>query len=64
MADNYSYYMKADLSQFIGEWIAICDEKVIAHDSNFKKTFEKAKELCPNKRPLLTKVRTEDTMIF
>jgi len=64
MANNYSYYMKADLSQFIGEWIAICDEKIIAHDPKFKKAFEKAKEKCPNKKPLLSKVRTEDTLIF
>jgi len=64
MTDNYAVFMDADLSPFIGEWVAICDGKVISHDPSLKRAFEMAKKECPDKRPLLTKVPTTDTLIL
>ncbi len=64
MAKNYDYFLKADLSPFIGEWIAICGNKIIAHGPNVKEVFAAAKEKYPNKRPLLVRVPEKETMIF
>ncbi len=64
MNANYELFMKEDLSSYIGEWIAICDKKIVAHGKDFKKIFEEVKERCPNKRPLITKVPEKETMIF
>lgn len=64
MADNYNYFLKADLSSFIGEWVAVCGNKIVAHGSNIQKVYDKAVKECPNKRPLLAKVPEKETMIF
>ena len=64
MEQNYEFFMKADLSSYIGKWIAICDEKIVSSGNNPKKVFEKAKKLCPGHKPLLTKVPEKETMIF
>jgi len=64
MNRNYDYFMKADLSKFIGQWIAICGKKIISHGKNAKKVYNEAKSKCPKERPLLTKVPEKKTMIF
>lgn len=56
--------MKANLDSYIGEWIAICDKKIVSHGKNVKEVFSEAKKTCPNKRPLITKVPDKQTMIF
>jgi hypothetical protein len=63
-SDNYQGYMNADLRQYIGEWVAICDGKVASHDPSFKKAYQKAKGQCRAERPLLTRVPEQDSMIF
>ncbi len=62
--DNYLGYMTADLKLYVGEWVAICNGKVVSHAPSFKKAYAEAKRQCPTKRPLLTKVPDQDTMIF
>jgi hypothetical protein len=64
MEGNYNFYMKEDLSGYIGKWIAICDRRIVAHGSSAKKVFEEAKKKCPTERPLLTRVPEKETMIF
>jgi len=64
MAENYSFFMKADLSNYIGKWIAICDDEIVAHGSSAKKVFAEAKKKCPAEKPLLTRVPEKETMIF
>jgi len=64
MGKNYEYFMKMDLRNYIGKWIAICGEKIISSGDNPKEVFNKAKKLCPGQMPLLTKVSEKETMIF
>jgi hypothetical protein len=64
MADDYAVFMQTDLSPYIGEWVAICDGKIVAHDVSLKKTHEIAASKCPKKAPLFTKVPSSDAMIF
>ena len=64
MQQNYEFYMKSNLSKYIGKWIAICNQKIISSGENPKKVLEQAKKICPGKIPLLTKVPEKETMIF
>ena len=61
---NYNFFMESDLSQYIGEWIAICENKIIAHNKNLKEVVSKAKEISGEKRFLLARVPSEEAMIF
>jgi hypothetical protein len=60
---SYSFLLKTDLSKYVGKWVAIVDEKVVAADINAKKAYKKAKLVNPDKEPLLDKVYGDKTMI-
>ncbi|MFH1771158.1 MAG: DUF5678 domain-containing protein [archaeon] len=62
--DNYQFFMKTNVNQFVGQWIAVCDKKIVSHGKSAKKVFEQAQKECPGKKPLLTKVPDKETMIF
>lgn len=64
MKKDYDSYMEMDLSGYIGEWVAICDTKIVSHGRSVKDVFSEAKKKCPSKRPFLTKVPEKETMIF
>ena len=53
MADNYSFYLSADLNKYVGEWIAVVDGKIVCHDHSAKKAFDEAKKAFPNKIPFI-----------
>ena len=63
-ADNYEVFLETDVSDYIGEWIAICDGKLISHGKNVKEVFIEAKSKCPGKRPLIARIPEKETMIF
>ncbi|MDP4012226.1 MAG: DUF5678 domain-containing protein [Candidatus Nanoarchaeia archaeon] len=62
--DNYQFFLKADVDEYVGEWIAVCEEKIVSHGKDAKKVYEEAKLKCPKKRPLLTRVPDKEAMIF
>lgn len=64
MDKSYNFFLKADLSKYIGEWIAIVDDRIIAHGDDVKKIYNEAKAKYPKKRPLITKVPEKETMIL
>lgn len=64
MDKNYQFFMKTNVDQYIGQWVAICDEKIVSHGSNVKEVFKDAKQKCHSKRPFLTRVPDKETMIF
>ena len=39
---NYSAYLHLDLSRYVGEWIAILKNDVIAHGANPRDVYKKA----------------------
>ncbi|MBS3088396.1 hypothetical protein J4402_01305 [Candidatus Pacearchaeota archaeon] len=61
---NYDYFMEADISGFIGEWIAVCENKIIAHGRNLKEVVEHAKKVSQGKKFLLARVPSKEAMIF
>ena len=64
MGKNYEFFMKTDLSTYIGKWIAICNKKIVSSGNNPKQVFQEAKKRCPDEKPLLAKVPEKETMIF
>ena len=49
MDKSYNYFLKADLGRYIGEWIAIVDDEVVAHGNDVKKIYEESKRKYPKK---------------
>jgi hypothetical protein len=62
--DNYQFFMQANLGKYIGEWVAICNQKIVSHGKDAKAVFDEAKKQFPKQRPLLTRVPDKETMIF
>ena len=60
---NYEWYLKNDLSQYAGEWVAILDKKVIAHDKNLNKIISNIRNKYINKKPLITKVKNKISIV-
>ncbi len=61
---SYQYFMRTDMSPYVGEWVAIVDREIVAHSPNAKEVYEKAKKAYPRKRPLLTRIPGKETMIL
>ena len=61
---NYNYYMESDVSKFSGEWIAVCEDKIVSHGKNVREVVREAKNKCLGKKFLLARVPSEETMIF
>ena len=56
---DYEWYIEQNLSRYDGEWIAIMDKHIIAHDKNVKKVLDFSKQKYPNKRPIITKINNK-----
>ncbi len=61
--NNYESFISMDLSNFTGEWVAIAKNKVIAHGLSFKEVYKKAKDLNPEERPFIAKIRRAEVML-
>ena len=64
MKDNYKYFMKTNVDSYIGQWIAICDEKIVSHGKDVKKVFMEAKKKYPKEKPFIARIPDKDTMIY
>jgi hypothetical protein len=62
--DDYAFYIKADLGAYIGQWVAVCNQKIVSHGKDVKKVLAEAKTACPGKKPLIARVPDKETMIF
>lgn len=54
---NYEWFLKKDLKDYAGKWLAIVDKKIVASGTNVKEVIEKAKKEHPTKKPFITKVK-------
>lgn len=64
MDDNYSFFLSVNLDKYLGQWIAIVDRKIVSNGKSFKEVLKQARTKCPNKKPFVTRVPTEEAMIF
>jgi hypothetical protein len=51
-----------DLSNYIGQWVVICEDKVVAHDKDLTK-ISKEVDKCKGS-PTITKIPKKETLIF
>lgn len=61
---NYSFFMKTELDHLRGQWVAICNQKIVAHGKKLKEVLEEARKKYPDTKPLIIRVPEEETMIF
>lgn len=64
LKQNYEFFIETDLQEYEGEWVAICNNKIVAHGKDVKKVFEDAQKKFPKNKPLLSKIPSKATMIF
>jgi hypothetical protein len=68
MKSAFEYVMemgdKNELSKYVGYWIAVVDNKVVAKEKDARDAYAKAKEKYPDKVPFLMKVPTETVMLL
>ncbi|MEK6927289.1 MAG: DUF5678 domain-containing protein [Nanoarchaeota archaeon] len=61
---NYDFYMSEDLSSYSGEWVAISNNKIISHGKDVRMVAKEAMIVCGNKKFLLSKIPSNETLIF
>jgi hypothetical protein len=60
----YNYYMETDISKYSGEWLAVAEDRILAHGKNLKEVVETATNISKGKKFLIARVPSEETMIF
>lgn len=61
---NYNFYMKTNVSKYLGEWIAIADDEVVSHGKDLKKIYNAAKKKHPQAKVLVAKIPGEKSSIY
>lgn len=51
-----------DLSRYVGQWVVICNNAIIAHNTTLNK-IEKEINACKT-TPIIAKIPKKDTLIF
>jgi len=59
---SYQYYIETDTSKYEGEWIAVAEDRILAHGKNVKQVVIEANKT--GKKFILAKVPSQETMIF
>ena len=54
----------ADLGKYVGQWIAIVDDKIVFTGDAGKVVFKKTREKYPLKTPLILKVPSNANMLL
>lgn len=61
---NYEWFMKHDLNNYAGKWIAVCEDKVVASGDDAGVVMKDAKKKCKGKVSTLTKVPKKDQVLI
>jgi len=62
MAINQVLPQGVDFSKYVGQWVVICQNKVVAHDKNLNNIKKEIKEC--SRVPTIAKIPKKDTLIF
>ncbi len=54
---NYEWFLKKDLKDYAGKWLAIIDKEIVAAGKNVNEIIHKTKQKYPTKKPFITKVK-------
>lgn len=63
MSKNYEFFMRTNFQNYAGEWVVICNEKLVAHGQDIKKAFLKAKKLYPEEMPFIALVKDREWLL-
>jgi hypothetical protein len=53
-----------NLGEYLGKWIAIVGDQIVASGTDGRAVFKSAKEKYPNKEPLILKVPSDRVMLL
>ncbi|MGD0449431.1 MAG: DUF5678 domain-containing protein [Candidatus Bathyarchaeia archaeon] len=53
-----------NLGDYIGKWIAVVGDKIVASGDDGKAVFKEAQDKCPNNEPLILKVPSDRVMLL
>ncbi|MFH1400292.1 MAG: DUF5678 domain-containing protein [Nanoarchaeota archaeon] len=56
---NYESFLKLDLSGYVGQWVAIHDDKVISNGPTAKHVYDDAQAKYPGQTPLVVNISDE-----
>jgi len=62
MALNNVLPTSIDFSKYVGQWVVICDNKIIAHNKNLH-SIESEIKTC-KKTPVIAKIPKKEILIF
>lgn len=63
-SSNYNFFLKMDTSKYKGEWIAISENKVVAHGKDAQEVYKIAKKKSPIKDISLAKAPEEQMLVL
>jgi len=66
MKSEYEYIMSIsdELGNYLGQWIAVVGEEIVATGESAKEVYEKAKEKYPDREPFIMKIPKETVMLL
>lgn len=64
MSKNYEYFLKANLNQYAGKWVAIVNQRVVSSGNDAQVVYKEAKKKFPKEKPSLAKIPSGETLIL
>lgn len=61
---EFDFFIRADLSRFAGQYIAIVGQKVVASGSNAQTVWKQAKRRFPSSTPTIGKLPRAETLVL
>lgn len=61
---EFDFFIRADLSRFAGQYVAIVGEEVVASGSNAQTVWQQAKRRYPSSTPTLGKLPRAETLVL
>ena len=62
--EAYEFFLRADLHEHVGDWVAILKDRIVAHGRSIKDVYQKATKDHAAKDILFVKVPGKNAMIL
>jgi hypothetical protein len=64
IVSNFESISEEQASKYAGEWIAVIDNKIVAHNKSFKEVYEFIKANYPKEKPLIGRLPESNPVVF
>lgn len=65
MSKSYEAFMRLDKRPYVGEFVGMCDGKLVAHSTSFEEVYDATKKACgPNIIPFVSEVYPAECMLL